>query len=148
MEENNTNVFYLNIGGDKVFIKEDENKTARLLEEEYLKRKKEEKKKGHYGVVNVNGILLTYSYKIILSGNTYYINTELANGRNKSRILDLSGGYYRNKEKTINDYCDMISRACFSYKIITYGNGINVMYVFNDKYKNMFEDNNKYEDLD
>lgn len=142
MEEKNG--FYLNVGnGKKVFIerkndlKEEDNK---LLEDF-----KKNKDKGHYGIVNINGYIITYTH-MINADKVYYFNMELANGKYKHRILDLINGAILNGYD-IKKYFDMFERYSFSYKLVEYDN-INIVYVFNDKYKSIFEDNNKYEDLD
>jgi len=110
------------------------------------------------GIVNVNGYIMTYSFKLKLDDKTYYINMELANGRYISRIKDLSKAYMsdefgKDKEKNkLQLYCEMVKRASFDYKVIIYDNDINYIYIFNEKYKPLFDDinnnNNTYADLD
>ena len=118
-----------------------------ILEKTIIEKSKNENR--HLGVVNVNGYLITYFYKLKFSNGVYYINTELANGKNRSRILDLSYGYYNGYgDNNLDSYLSIINRNGFSYSIIKYDNNINFIYVYNDIYQQLFDINNNFNDLD
>ena len=99
------------------------------------------------GVVVYNDCYLTYSFKLQLNNDWYYINMELANGKYISRIKDLSKAFLYNTNYGLKDYLAMLERAKFSYKIVGY-NDINFIYVFNKKYEKQFNIDSNYTDLD
>ena len=116
-------------------IKFNENDDIEKLENELLERVNNNTT---LGINNINGYIITYSFKLELDGNVYYINMELANGRYIGRIKELSKAYLYSYNSSLNDYLNMVIRAGFNYTIKTYDN-INVIYVYNSKYSSLFE---------
>lgn len=92
------------------------------------------------GVILHNGYYLTYSFKLELDGNVYYINMEIANGKYISKLKELSRAYLFKMRTDLKEYTNMLGRLKFCYKIVKYDD-INFIYVFNQKYKNQFNDN-------
>ena len=121
-------------------------KSNKILEDElYSEKKKMENKLNGRGFIKLNGFYLSYSITLKFDNNIYYVNLENVNGANKFKLLDLLGTISRLNNKTLNDVIDLIERYRFDYKLIKYDN-INFIYVFNKKYKQMFDDNT-YDEL-
>lgn len=89
------------------------------------------------GVKNIYGVYIPYEYKIIINDITYYINMCLANGKNKFGIMEICKHYKAVGFNSIDEFIIAIEMKKFAYKVINYDD-INFIYIFNDKYKQMF----------
>lgn len=97
------------------------------------------------GFIKINDCYIPYDYKFIIDNTIYHINIGLARGQHRGELSGFLGACVNGKYNNYDEMIEFITIWCkFDYKLIKYDN-INFIYVFNKKYKHMFEDNNDLE---
>lgn len=85
-----------------------------------------------YSYVNINNVIVSYSYVLTENDKIYYINIENVKGNNSAKISRLAK-YVCEYKKTLKDLIFIIEERCnLPYYIVTYNN-INVIYVMSKK---------------
>lgn len=94
------------------------------------------------GFIKINNVYLVYDYKFAIDDKLYYINIGLAKGQHRGELMGFLSACVNGKYNVYDEIIDFITIWCkFDYKIIAYNNDINFIYIFNNKYKHMFDDN-------
>ncbi|MBQ7141422.1 MAG: hypothetical protein IJO32_07980 [Bacilli bacterium] len=106
---------------------------------------KEKKVDNNKGFLYHNGLYIPYEYKIETNNDVYFVNMSLANGTHRGTLMAYMRGYTMGKYSDYNDLFEFITIWCkLSYKVIELDN-IKFLYIFNNKYKHMFNDDNNLE---
>lgn len=93
------------------------------------------------GFMKVNGCYIPYDYKFTIDDTLYYVNIGLARGQHRGELSGFLGACVNGKYNVYDEMIDFITIWCkFAYKLIQYDK-INFIYIFNNKYKHMFDNN-------
>jgi hypothetical protein len=107
-----------------------------------LQKLEEEKNKDSLlrGFLKINNVYVSYDSILTLDNVEYYINSNNANGTHIFKYRDITKSMSKMQDLMFSQFEGLLDRCLFAYKIIKYDN-INFIYVFNNKYKHMFDDN-------
>lgn len=91
------------------------------------------------GFLKINGVYVSYNSFLTLDHIGYYINCNNANGSHKYKLNDMLKTMSTMDNLTFSHFEGLVFRCKFRYTIVSYDD-INFIYVFNDKYVDMFKD--------
>ena len=146
---------YIKIGGKMYnvnMMNANERKKMEKRKNKLEKTKERNKKKARAlkdsGILNINGVLLIYDYKIIFDGIVYYIVADSFVSK-KNKIRTFLRECVGCKNTVFTDFKEYCFNVCGLLYCLKHYNDKNIIYIYENIYENDFNNiDNKYTDLD